>query len=304
MKHIKKIFVGFLILFLSYVGVSWYFSNQLIFFKSRTLEEDIPRYKINSHIQLNLNAPEEIEIKNADITLKGWYFAGKNQCGVIFHHGYGGTRIGIMKYIPLFKEFNCHMILYDARHHGNSTRKSGTFGYYEKFDLEKVIDFLKEKAKIPDENIVLVGESMGAATIIQFAGYTERNFKMILADSPYKDLESIVKKRSKDLYGKFALIFLKGAFLISELRSGINIEEISPVKFAASIQTPILIIHSRNDDYTPSEHSVEIFNALKLKEKEVILTDWGSEHAKSIDDNYDKYNFYLKEFIKKYNIIF
>lgn len=306
MKSTKtKIILGSLsILILIYGGISWYFSNQLVFFTVRTHEDDIRDYKIHSIEQVGLEKPEDFILELDDIKISGWYFPGKKSCGVVFHHGYKGTRIRMITYTQLFKDFQCHLVMYDARHHGKSTGNFGTFGYYEKFDLLKMIDWFKNKANLQDEQIALFGESMGAATVIQAAGYSKRKFKMILAESPYADLYTIVKERSMVLYPKPAVIFLKGAFLLSELRTGADLDDVSPQKYAKDIRTPILIYHSKTDDYTPYHHSEDIYKSLQLNEKELILTDWGSKHAYSIDDNYEKYQEYFKNFIKKYQINF
>jgi fermentation-respiration switch protein FrsA (DUF1100 family) len=306
MKSNKNFFlVGVVLIFLlAYGGISWYFSNELVFFTVRTYEDDKRDYKIHSLEQVGLENPQDIVIDLKDIKISGWYFKGENDCGIIFHHGYRGTRIRMITYIPLIKEYQCHLFLFDARHHGNSTGKFGTFGYYEKFDLLNIIDWFEQKTNLKDDQIMLIGESMGASIIIQSAGYSKRKFKMILAESPYADLHTIVKERSIILYTKPSLIFLPAAFLLANIRTSSNLYDVSPKKYANQIITPILIYHSKTDDYTPYHHSEDIYQSLLLKEKELILTDWGSKHAKSIDDNYEKYSEYFKQFIKKYNINF
>lgn len=293
-----------IILFLIYGGVSWYFSNQLVFYSTRTHEDDIRDYKIHSIEQVNLDKPEDIEIPIKDIMISGWYFKGKNNCGVIFHHGYRGTRIRMLTYTQLFNEYKCHYLMFDARHHAKSTGDFGTFGYYEKFDLLAIIDWFKEKTKLSDEQIVLFGESMGAAISLQVAGYSKKNFKMILAESPYEDFFTIAKERGVKLYTKAALPFLKGAFFVANLRTHADLYDASPVKYAKDIVSPVLIYHSKTDDYTLYHHSEEIYQALQIEKKALILTEWGSKHAYSIDDNYEEYYKYFKKFIKENQITF
>ncbi len=292
------------ILIITYGGVSWYFSNKLVFFSPRSHEDDIKTNKIHSIEQVNLAKPEEIELPVNGVIISGWYFKGTNDCGVIFHHGYRGTRIRMLTYTPLFNEYQCHYFMFDARHHAKSTGEFGTFGYYEKFDLLEIIDWFKEKTKLNDDQIVLFGESMGAAISIQTAGYSKRNFKMILAESPFSDFYTIAKERGIKLYTKAALPFLTGAFLVANLRTGANLYDASPRKYAKDIACPILIYHSKSDDYTLYYHSEEVYQALRVDKKALILTEWGSEHAKSIDDNFEEYYNYFKKFIKENEIIF
>lgn len=298
------IFFVFILVFFSYFGISYYFSNQLVFFKTKTLEEEKQNYKIKSYQDVGLKDPEEFYLQINSIKIKGWYFKGKNDCGIVFHHGYSATRLRVLKYYPLFKEYDCHLLFFDARHHGDSSGEFTTYGYYEKEDLKEIIESFENKTGLVDNQIVLVGESMGASIIIQFAGYSKRKFKMILADSPFSSLKRIVKERASILYTKYSILFLPGAFFLANLRTNSNLNLSSPLYYAKDLKTPIFIIHSKADDYTQYKHSEEIFNALNIYEKELVLTDWNSKHVESIDDHFEKYNKYLKDFIKKYNINF
>ncbi|MFN3605042.1 MAG: alpha/beta hydrolase [Leptonema sp. (in: bacteria)] len=303
----KKLFLFSFVLdllILIYFGVSYYFANQIVFFQSKTLEEEAKTYKIKSYENVGLQSPEEIQIPIREITIKGWYFKGNHNCGIVFHHGYNSTRLRVLKYYSLFNEYKCHLLFFDARHHGDSTGTFTTYGYYEKTDLIDVIDVFEKKTGLIDNQIALVGESMGASIIIQFAGFSKRKFKMILADSPFMDLKSIVKERAQVLYTNYSLIFLPGAFWIANFRTNADLEDVSPVKYARDVKTPILILHSKSDDYTPYTHSEEVFKEIQIPEKELILTDWNSKHVESIDDNFENYNQYLKNFIKKYDITF
>lgn len=294
----------FILLFFGYFGISYYFSNQLVFFKTKTLEEERKNYKIKSYEDVGLKDPEDISLPIDSITIKGWFFKGKKNCGIIFHHGYSATRLRVLKYYPLFKEYECSLLFFDVRHHGDSTGDFTTYGYYEKEDLKEIIEYFQNKTGLVDHQIALVGESMGASIIIQFAGYSKRKFKMILAESPFSSLKKIVKERASILYTKYSILFLPGALFLANLRTNSNLTMSSPLFYAKDLRTPILIIHSKADDYTKYQHSEEIYNAINIQEKELILTNWNSRHVESIDDNFEKYNKYLKEFIKKYNINF
>ncbi len=307
-QNMKKIHFFFIfifgLLFSGYLWVSYYFSTKLAFFKTKTLEEEVKTYKIKSYKDVGLDKPEELRFSVNDILVDAWYFQGNRGCGIIFHHGFSATRIRVLKYYPLFKEYQCHLLFFDARHHGNSSGSFTTYGYYEKQDLIEIINEFQKKTNLVDHQIALVGESMGASILIQFAGYTKRKFKMILADSPYSEFKTIVKERASVLYTKYSLIFLPGTFLFYNLRTQSDYNDVSPKRYAKDVITPIFIVHSKADDYTRFYHSQDIYKNLNLKEKELILTDWNSKHVESIDDNFEAYNQYLKDFIKKYNITF
>ena len=62
--------------------------------------------------------------------------------------------------------------------------KTTSYGYYEKHDLKSVVDWLKSRF---GTNITLGihGESMGAATLLQYAGLVEDGADFYIADCPF-----------------------------------------------------------------------------------------------------------------------
>lgn len=284
-----------------YFGVSFYFSSLVINPEYKSLEQDKANQNINSFADLNLPNPIEKNFQSGNLSLASWYFSHpkRKNCGVVLLHGFRGTRWGAIKYAPVFWKQGCDIFMYDHRRHGASSGKYITFGYHEKQDLENAISFFVELSKLSPERIGVLGESMGAATALQYAGLKNPKLAFIIAESPFQDLHSIVGKRALDLYGRVATPFIPFAYFLTELRADMKVDEVSPILAARSIQIPTLIIHSEADDYTPAEHSKAIFENLNAPQKKLVLTDWGSKHAKSINDNYEKFEKIVLDFLKE-----
>ncbi|MCB1193360.1 MAG: alpha/beta hydrolase [Leptospiraceae bacterium] len=298
LRIVKWISVVIVVLAMIYISVGWYFANRIINFQTRTLEEDKKNLKIDSLADFGLSNPEPIEIPSQDVVLKGWFFeTPKNDCAIIFHHGLTGTRYGGLKYTRLFQNKSCHLVLYDLRHHGESTANYGTYGYYEKFDALNVIDWLKNKTGLEDSQIGLVGESLGAAIVIQ-AGGSGRSFGFILADSPFSSLEKIITERAVHDFTQIVYIFIPLAFYLASLRAEFDIKDVSPEMYASNVQSPIIIAHSLQDNYTLSYHSKNIYKNISYPKKKLLLTDWNASHGKSIDKNFKAYYSEISEFLK------
>lgn len=113
------------------------------------------------------------------------------------------------------------------------------------------------------------------------------------------DMRSIVEKRAVDLYSPVVLFLSPIALSLAELRADFLVDEVSPKKAAKFISLPVLLIHSKTDEITPVSHSEEIFQNLKSNHKQLVKTDWGANHCKSIDVRPSEYesivNFFLKE---------
>ncbi|NTV90496.1 MAG: hypothetical protein HGA22_09095, partial [Clostridiales bacterium] len=89
----------------------------------------------------------------------------------------------------------CDLLFYDHRYHGASTGDYGTYGYYEKQDALAALSWFEQRAGLQPSQIGLMGESYGAATALQ-AGPLAPELAFIAADSPYGDLETIIREQA------------------------------------------------------------------------------------------------------------
>ncbi|MEQ8351835.1 MAG: prolyl oligopeptidase family serine peptidase [Leptospiraceae bacterium] len=289
---------------LLYSGIAWYFSSVLIDFRTRPLDEDRTNLKISSPEEFGLRNEKDFELESQGIILKGWFYpAGEtSRCAIVYHHGFTGTRYGGMKYAPMFAQFGCDQLFYDARKHGESGGEYGTFGYHEKQDLLNVIDWLKRERGLSDLNIAIMGESFGAATSLMAAGFSGREFAFLIAESPYSDLPGIVAQRGRSDYGPVIEIFIPAAFALARIRADFEPEQTSVLLKASDIKTPVFLLHSRQDTYTDSSNSAAVLDALtglSESEKGLYFTDWGAKHARSIDTNREEFTKQVQGFLDR-----
>lgn len=163
---------------------------------------------------------------------------------LIFSHGVTETKMSSLKYAQLFLERGFNAIIYDQRRHGKSGGKTTSYGYFEKYDLKAVVDWLLAKE---GEEILLGihGESMGAATALLYAGELDNRAHFYIVDCPFSDLQELLtyqlKCEMKLLPAKFALpignMFIK-------FRGKYSIKDVSPIAVIDRIEQPILFIHS------------------------------------------------------------
>jgi alpha-beta hydrolase superfamily lysophospholipase len=96
----------------------------------------------------------------------------------------------MLKNISFFSQHRCNIIAYDHRGHGLSYGARPSFGWFEKHDLRRVVDFARQRFP-GTEKLVLFGESMGAATVLQYAPSDSRLAAIIL-DSPFSSFRKLV----------------------------------------------------------------------------------------------------------------
>jgi len=300
MKRSRWPLIPVFLLLIGLGGASWYFSSVIIRFKTRTIVEDQVHRLILSPAQFGLGAGEDYSVEAGDVTLRGWYFEGKpGRCGVILHHGHKGTRIGALKYAPLFRDRGCHLLLPDARYHGESSGDFGSYGYLEQQDMQALIAFFAEKTGLPRGKIGLLGESMGAAIVVLTAA-REEGLAFVAADSAYSDLPTILREGAIRLYAKPILVLFYPALMLAEWRSGLPLGELSIEAAARSIRMPLFVSHSLQDNETIPEHSRRIFAASPSERKVLHMSDFGARHGKSIDTDFKWYQKHMDDFLDRH----
>ncbi|KAA0024112.1 alpha/beta hydrolase [Antrihabitans cavernicola] len=290
-----KIFVALIVvLAIVYAGISWFFSEKLIAAKFAPLGPvDVASY--------GLPQPELIEIPGDGVTLAGWYFANprKAGCATVMLHGFSGSKQEILGPTPLFWNRGCDLLLYDARGHGESSPSLLTYGAHEKDDLGRAVDWLANRTSLPHSKIGLAGWSYGAATAIQAAADIP-DLAFVLADSSYSSLGDIARAQGKQQFGSWTKIFVPGALLVAGIRGGFDARGVAPDDAIRDVKEPTLLIHSRQDEFTPVEQSEEIYANSDHSHTELVIPDWVAPHAFSYTKNNAGYTAILDGFLAKY----
>lgn len=285
---------------LVYAGGSWYFATVLIAAETQPLEDSIARMEAAGVDGEGLPEPELISVQNGDVTLEGWFYENPADadCAVLLLHGYRSTRAGALQYAPLFWDRGCHLLAYDARGHGNSSDTFHTYGYYEKEDGTAVYNWLLSETGLAKEQVGLTGVSYGAATSLQMAPLVDPAF--VIADSAYQDLRTIVSVQAVNTFGEWVNLFVPGAFFMAELRTGMDVDEVSPRNAVIDIDTPLLITHSLQDEFTASLNSEGIYENANKDTAVLSINDWGAPHGTDIFERPDEYEAMVDEFLAEF----
>ena len=180
-------------------------------------------------------------------------------------HGYTYGKLGAIVYAQILMELGFTSIIYDHRNHGESGKKHTTMGYYEKYDLETVIDWCYVNFG-RDIRIVSHGESMGAATVLDYLNIKD-NVSLIIADCGYSDLKTLIRHQMKTVFHIPPIIFMPLANFCLKLRAGFYMKEVSPMEGVRKSKTPILFIHGDHDTYVPYQMSIQMYEECKAPKK-------------------------------------
>lgn len=216
---------------------------------------------------------------------------------MIFSHGVTENKTNSIKYMNLFLKRGFNAIIYDHRRHGESEGKTTSYGYYEKYDLKAVVDYLLS-IEGKDVYFGIHGESMGAATTLLYAGSLEDRADFYIVDCPFSDFrEQLAYRFSQEmkLPGKW---FLPLADFFVRIRGGFSLKTISPIKVIKNIHKPVLFIHSTKDDYILPEMTKTLYDSKKEEKMLFMATNGG--HAQSFNENQEEYEQAIDEFFSIY----
>ncbi len=196
----------------------------------------------------------------------------------------------------LFFERGCDVFVYDLRGHGASSRGLLSYGALDKFDELAAVDWLEEKTRLPDAKIGLWGVSYGAATSLQAAA-VRPGLAFVIADASYSSMADIASIQGERLIGALAKLILPGALTVAGLRAGFDAGQASPKDAVQGLRTPVLLVHSSTDEFTPSDQSEAIFANSDQAHTRLVLTRYGAPHGESYWVDPPAYKAFVDDFL-------
>ena len=254
--------------------------------------------KVNGMIRRMVELPhEDVYIKSFDKTkLRARLFKNENSNTVcIMAHGYRGTACRDFSggaYDMIQKGFN--VILIDERAHGLSGGHTITFGVKERKDINEWIEYAKSRFG-EDKRIVLIGISMGGATVLAASKYLSKKDKVI-ADCPFSKIRDILYDATEKLKlnSKVCYPFV---WLSAVLFAHFNPNKFDASKDVKNSAAKILIIHGNGDTLVPYTHSERVY--LENKDKVQYEIFEGAEHGLSYMVDQNRYQRIVNEFLDK-----
>lgn len=214
----------------------------------------------------------------------------------IMMHGYRGEAVGdFCATVPMCRRMGFNVLLPDQRACGSSEGRFQSFGILERFDTLDWIKYVRKRFG-NDLPILLIGVSMGAATVLMAAPEVPENVKGIFSDCSYTSIEDIILHvgTQRNLPGKLLYPFVR---LGAKIFGHFDTEAESPVHAVTKSRVPVCFIHGYSDDFVPFTMCGELYDAC-TSEKTMIAVDRAG-HACSVFENALKYEKVFVEFADK-----
>lgn len=219
---------------------------------------------------------------------------------VVICHGVTENKINSLRFVRMFERLGFNSVVYDHRRHGDSGGKTTSFGFYEKIDLQSVVEAVRDRAG-QDAVLGIHGESMGAATTLLYAGSIIDDADFYISDCAFSDFEQQVyhiMTQSTPLRSSLAIRF---ANLFLKLRDGYTLNLVSPIDVIDKIEKPVLFIHSLQDDFILPKMTEDLYEK-KQGPKTLKMFDIG-EHAKSFNENSKEYEQVVADFLQENDLL-
>lgn len=225
------------------------------------------------------------------------YIIKENAPVMLFFHGYHGMAewdgYGSFRFCMAN---GINILMTDERAHGKSEGKIITFGVNEKYDCKLWTEYIIKRFG-EQTDIILSGLSMGAASVMMYSALgLPDSVKAIISDCGYSEASTIIKEiiRKMRLPVKPLYFIIKmGARIFGKF----DLEETTPVKAVARLDTPILFIHGSKDSVVPLAMNDKLYQSCVADKERVVIE--GADHSNCAMTDYPTYEKTVKAFIER-----
>ncbi len=184
--------------------------------------------------------------------LHAWYFrnihpsdvtgGGLGGKTILLSHGNSGNLVLRLSLVDLLLACGASVFLYDYRGFGKSTGQPSIEGICQ--DAMSAYDFLTGQLAVPESNVVLYGESLGAALSSWLS--SRRRVSGLILQSGFSSLRRIASERIP-----FLTIYPEWMF------GGTLLDSVRVMK---GKHPPLLVIHGKLDQIVPFHHGEQVYS--------------------------------------------
>ena len=188
----------------------------------------------------------ELELKDKT-KISAWYFphpqANKT---VLFFHGNGGNISHRGDSIYIFHKLKLNVLIIDYPGYGSSTGQPSEDGLYE--SASAAWHYLISDKKVKPEDIIIFGRSLGGAVAVDLA--TRVKAGGLILESTFSSVSDIVKIAFPIISNFICLRY--------------SFDSLSKI---TNVKSPVLLIHSPDDEVIPFELGQKLFTAIESEKK-------------------------------------
>lgn len=245
------------------------FEESLIFFPSR--------YPEGNWRPAGLPVEDANFTASDDTRLHGWYLQHQSpRAVVLLAHGNAGNITHRADWLDLlYRQLGCTVMIFDYRGYGRSEGTPNEKGVLA--DARAARAWLAQRAGVAEQDIVLLGESIGGAVMVELAG--RDGARGLILENTFSSLPEVAAFHYPWLPVRFAMH-----------------TRLDSVSIIGNYKGPLLQFHGDADTIVPFESGKKLFDAAN-EPKEFVVASGGDhndprspEYAIAVDRFLDKLN--------------
>lgn len=219
---------------------------------------------------------EDVYITTEDgLKINGWFIPHPNaKYTLLFCHGNAGNIGDRIDKLQLLSQIGLNIFIIDYRGYGKSQARPSEHGFY--LDAKAAYDYLLNNRKLKPEQIILYGESLGTAIVIDLA--SKRKVKAVIIEGAFSCGRDMAAKHYPFL----------PQFLFSN-----SFDSLTKIK---NIDAPKLFIHSKMDEIVPFKLANKLYNITEEPKEFVEII---GSHNTAFLDSQESYITAIASFIEK-----
>lgn len=217
---------------------------------------------------------ERIEFKVPDaarpresLRIVGWWIpAAQNSARTcVIVHGFGDAKVGALAWAPLWHELGWNTLVIDLRAHGESGGEETTGAFFERDDLDAVLNDLRVRLPHKMEHLALFGVSLGGAVVLATAAQRD-DVDAVIADSVFADYADAAIVHGR-LIGAPLPMLTPLAIRLAERAAGASFGQVRPLDTIKRCSCPAMLVHGGADAFVPADHVAALGDALKSRNR-------------------------------------
>jgi uncharacterized protein len=211
------------------------------------------------------------------LSIAAWWIPNpraRGRCAVLMH-GYADAKIGAIAWAPTFHALGWNVLAIDLRAHGESGGIDSTAGFYERHDVNQVIDHVRAERPEQARRVVLFGVSLGAAVAAAAAVAREgdgRDLAGVVLESPFADYRDAIAAHA-EILGHPAGIIQRLTIALAERMTSADFGAVRPADLIPRIACPLLVLQAGDDAFVPPAAARQVEAACARRP-----ADWSTDY--------------------------
>jgi pimeloyl-ACP methyl ester carboxylesterase len=181
------------------------------------------------------------------LRLAGWWIPaspGSRKTALLIH-GYADAKVGAIAFAPLLNQLDFNILAIDLRAHGDSQGRFCTAGFFEREDLNQVINQLRAEHPNQTEQLILFGISLGGSVAAATAAMRS-DIDAVILESPFPSYDRVVLNHTR-LLNLPAGMLLEAALATAQKMSGADFDAVRLIDQVKKIACPVMMVVAQED---------------------------------------------------------